>query len=54
MTAQVACIPAIVSQHVAEAAFLRSIRGSLLTGARVKLRDVMQLDERVAAAETLP
>lgn len=49
MTAQLACIPAIVSQHVAEAAFLRSIRSSLLTGARVKLRDVMQLDERIAA-----
>jgi uncharacterized protein (TIGR02270 family) len=49
MTAQLTQIPAIISQHVAEAAFLRSLRGSLLAGARVKLRDIMRLDERIAA-----
>jgi uncharacterized protein (TIGR02270 family) len=49
MSARSACVPAIVSEHVAEAAFLRSIRTSLLTGARVKLRDVMRFDERIAA-----
>ena len=38
-----------VLEHVTEAAFLRSIRGSLLAGARVNLQDVMRLDERIAA-----
>jgi uncharacterized protein (TIGR02270 family) len=49
MSAQPVCLAGVVSEHVAEAAFLRSIRGSLLAGARVSLRDVMRLDERIAA-----
>ncbi len=42
-------LPIVVSQHVAEAAFLRSIRTPLLTAAGINLRDLARHDERIAA-----